>query len=203
MKNEEIKIESVNIDQIIPYWNNARNNKKAIKVVEKSIQRFGFNQPIAIDMKGEIIAGHTRFYAASNLGMKEVPCVRLNLTEEQCKQYRIADNKAHEFSTWDNDKLLRELRTLESAFEMQDFFFEPIGEMIGFEATFQAPTPEYDSGTNFQTPAPVQQPSAPTEKEVEKFNESVSKKENALEQKPAEFMEFDCPHCGKPITLRK
>lgn len=72
-----------NIDEIIPYINNPRDNEPAVDAVASSIKNFGFNQPIAIDSKNEIIAGHTRYKAAKKLDLKEVPCVIIDdLTDE-------------------------------------------------------------------------------------------------------------------------
>lgn len=115
-------IQNIAIDKIIPYWNNVRNNSKAIKPVEESIKKFGFNQPLVVDKNLEIIVGHTRYFALLNLGYKEVPCIVADLDEEKARQYRIADNKTSEFASWDEDKLIRELRTMNVPADMQDFF---------------------------------------------------------------------------------
>ena len=92
------------ISQIHPYENNPRNNEAAIEPVAQSIKRFGFRVPILIDGKGTIIAGHTRYEAAKRLGMDKVPCIRVDdLTDEQIRAYRIADNKVAEASSWNDD----------------------------------------------------------------------------------------------------
>lgn len=202
MIKSNLKIEQVSINDVIPYWNNARNNKKGVKVVEKSIQKYGFNQPIAIDMNGEIIAGHTRYFAAINLGMTEVPCVRLDLTEEQCRQYRIADNKSHEFSVWDDEKLVRELRVLDDALELQDFFFEPIGEIMGFDpGSFGGNDGSQYEATASQEPVPESE--KPTEKEIEKFKEKQEQVVERLSQEPTKYKDITCPHCGEIIRVRE
>lgn len=201
MMTNDLKIEMVTIDQIFPYWNNARNNKKTVKVVEQSIRKYGFNQPIAIDIKGEIIAGHSRFFAAQNIGMQEIPCVRLNLSEEQCRQYRIADNKSHEFTTWDDDKLIRELRVLADAFDMQDFFFEPIGELLGFDS---AATQQHE-----YTPAQperVNVASAPentAEEDAENFRDKQEKIVDKLSHEPTKYKDITCPNCGEIIRMKE
>ena len=138
-----MEVQNIAIDKIIPYWNNARNNSKAIKPVEESIKKFGFNQPIVVDKNLEIICGHTRYYALMNLGYKEVPCIVADLDEEKARQYRIADNKTSEFATWDEEKLIRELRTMNVPTDMQDFFFEPIDQLLGFDVNF-TPSTDYD-----------------------------------------------------------
>ena len=82
------------ISEIKPYEKNPRKNDDAVKYVAESIQQFGFKVPIVIDTNGVIIAGHTRYKASKKLGLKEVPCIIADdLTEEQIKAYRLADNK--------------------------------------------------------------------------------------------------------------
>lgn len=99
-----------NIDDLKPYENNPRNNFNAIEPVANSIKEFGFKVPIVIDKDNVIVAGHTRFLAAHRLNMTEVPCIVADdLTDEQIKAYRLADNKVSERSTWDEDLLLEEL----------------------------------------------------------------------------------------------
>ncbi|MFR6151453.1 MAG: DNA modification methylase [Peptoniphilus sp.] len=112
---KKIKREQVikNIDEIIPYINNPRDNEPAVDAVASSIKNFGFNQPIAIDSKNEIIAGHTRYKAAKKLDLKEVPCVIIDdLTDEEVRAYRLADNKVAEKATWNKELLAEELAGL-------------------------------------------------------------------------------------------
>lgn len=117
-------IEEMSIELIIPYENNPRNNKAAIPIVKKSIQEFGFKVPIIIDNKNVIVCGHTRYMAAQELGMETIPCVRADdLTPEQIKAFRIADNKAAEESTWDMEKLLQELEGIQEL-DMSMFGFD-------------------------------------------------------------------------------
>lgn len=95
---------------LIPYENNPRNNEDAVKYVANSIKEFGFKVPIIIDKDNVIVAGHTRLLAAIDLGLDEVPTIQADdLTEEQVKAFRIADNKVSDFSLWDYDKLDLEL----------------------------------------------------------------------------------------------
>lgn len=94
------------LDQIRPYENNPRNNDDAVPYVMNSIRDFGFKVPIVIDRDGVIVAGHTRFKAANELGMETVPCVVADdLTPEQVRAFRIADNKVAEIATWDDEAL--------------------------------------------------------------------------------------------------
>ena len=103
------------IEELKPYKNNPRNNDEAVDYVANSIKEFGFKVPIIIDKNNEIIAGHTRLKASIKLGLKEVPCIIADdLTEEQVKAFRLADNKVSDYSIWDNKKLLQELSNIDS-----------------------------------------------------------------------------------------
>lgn len=103
-----------NVDEIRPYANNPRRNDKAVEKVAESIKLFGFKQPIVIDHEGVIIAWHTRLLAAKKLKMKQVPCIAADdLSPEQVRAYRLADNKVAEFSEWDFDLLDEELLNLQ------------------------------------------------------------------------------------------
>lgn len=117
-------VKSYNINDIRPYERNPRNNDSAVDLVAASIQEFGFKQPIVIDRNQVIIAGHTRWKAAKKLGLKEVPCVLADdLTPEQVRAYRLADNKVAEASEWDYDLLDDELADID-ALDMSAFGFE-------------------------------------------------------------------------------
>ena len=98
---------------IRPYDRNPRHNEEAVDAVAKSIREFGFRNPVILDKDNVIIAGHTRWLAAKALGLEEVPCVvAADLTPEQAKAYRIADNKTGEIAKWDYDLLPIELKEL-------------------------------------------------------------------------------------------
>lgn len=108
-----MKVELRSILEIRPYSKNPRQNKKSIEFVANSIKEYGFQQPIVVDSHGEIIVGHTRYAAAKQLGFTTVPVVVAdNLTELQVKAYRIADNKTHEYSVWDQEQLAEELESM-------------------------------------------------------------------------------------------
>lgn len=117
-------ITMMSVDDIIPYANNPRNNKGAVDKVAASIREFGFKQAIVVDKDMVVIAGHTRLAAAKRLKMKKVPVlVADDLSEEQVKAYRLADNKTAEFAEWDFDKLSEELDGIEDI-DMEDFGFD-------------------------------------------------------------------------------
>jgi ParB-like chromosome segregation protein Spo0J len=107
------------------YENNPRHNEGAIDAVASSIKEFGFKVPIIIDGNGIIIAGHTRKKAAEKLGLKTVPCIVADdLTPEQARAFRLADNKVGELADWDFEKLEAELIAMEADFNMEDFGFD-------------------------------------------------------------------------------
>lgn len=117
-----MNIEKVDINTIRPYWRNPRDNTKAVEAVKASINEYGYNQPIVLDADNVIVVGHTRYMALRQLDYKTVDVIRVDLTEQQAKEYRIADNKTSEKSTWDFDALLYELRELESLDTIDQFF---------------------------------------------------------------------------------
>ncbi len=102
------------LTDIKPYEHNPRIiPQAAVDAVARSIQAFGFRQPIVVDGNGVILAGHTRYRAAQQLGMVEVPVVwQTDITDIQARGYRIADNKVAELSAWDRDALDAEVREL-------------------------------------------------------------------------------------------
>ena len=111
------------VTDLIPYENNPRRNEQAIEYVAKSIKEFGFKVPIVIDKNNVIVTGHTRLEASKRLGLKEVPCIMADdLTEDQIKAFRLADNKVSEFSKWDNDLLQIELDDID--IDMEEFGFD-------------------------------------------------------------------------------
>lgn len=121
-----LQIEYVGIDSIQPYENNARSHgKEDVKAIVKSIEEFGFNDPIGV-WNNQIVEGHGRLLAAKELGMKEVPIIRLDeLTDEQRKAYALAHNKTAELSGWDFDVLASELQEI-TDIDMTEFgFFIP------------------------------------------------------------------------------
>lgn len=104
------------LEELHPYKANPRINGAAVPYVAQSIYDFGFKVPLVIDRKGVIIAGHTRYKAAQQLGMDEVPCIVADdLTDEQVQAFRIADNKVAEIAEWDDSLLDIELQQLEEA----------------------------------------------------------------------------------------
>ena len=121
-----MKIVDKPIEWLRPYENNPRNNEQAVEAVANSIKEFGFKVPIVATIDGEIVNGHTRFKAAKFLKLKTVPVlIADDLTEEQIKAFRLADNKTGELADWDIELLYSELEDL-TGFDMTMFGFEDI-----------------------------------------------------------------------------
>jgi ParB-like chromosome segregation protein Spo0J len=111
-----LKIEMVDIETVIPYPNNPRNNSRSIAKVAASLKEFGWQQPIVVDKDTVIIVGHTRLEGAKQLGLKKVPIHRaLDLSEAQVKAYRIADNVSGAIATFDAPMLALEMADLRNA----------------------------------------------------------------------------------------
>lgn len=129
-----MEVLNMKLEKIKPYPNNPRDNSHAVDKVAKSIEQYGFQQPIVVDKNNIIIAGHTRYCAAKKLGLKKIPVVvAVKLTEKQVQAYRIADNKTSDYAIWDNKKLLDELEQLENetvwtGFSESDYFEDILDE---------------------------------------------------------------------------
>lgn len=122
-----LKVKNVPLEEIKEYENNPRRiPEEAVNAVAASIREFGFRVPVVVDSDKVIIAGHTRVLAARQLGMSEVPCVIVDdLTPEQIKAFRLADNKTGELSGWDFEKLDFELKELADIdIDMGEFGFD-------------------------------------------------------------------------------
>lgn len=120
-------LKNIPITELKPYPNNPRKNDHAVDAVAASIREFGFKVPLVIDKDGVIVAGHTRYKAAQKLGLKELPCIVADdLTDDQIKAFRLADNKTAELAEWDFELLDLELDDIE--LDMGEFGFEEIME---------------------------------------------------------------------------
>ena len=135
MTTRTFAVELRNIDAVRPYERNPRLNDQAVDAVAASLKEFGFRQPIVVDADGVIIAGHTRWKAAKKLGLAKVPVhVATDLTPEQVRAYRIADNKTGELAEWDLEILPIELSELrEGGFDLDILGFdeEELAKLLG------------------------------------------------------------------------
>lgn len=140
----QLRVKYVPIGDVRPYEDNPRRNDGAVQAVANSLREFGWRQPIVVDADGTIIAGHTRYKAALELGMTDVPVVvASDLTPEQCSAYRLADNRVGELAEWDSKLLAQELDGL-ADLDMSAFGFDS-GELLS-GADIDEPFEDYYGG---------------------------------------------------------
>ncbi|MFW6124528.1 MAG: DNA modification methylase [Pirellulales bacterium] len=157
MNATTLDIELRDIDAIEPYESNPRDNDDAVDAVAASLREFGFRQPVVVDADGVIVVGHTRWKAAKKLGLAKVPVhVAGDLSAEQARAYRIADNQTNTLSDWDYELLPVELGELQSAefdLELLGFDAEELGKLLesdvepGLTDPDEAPEPPDDPVT--------------------------------------------------------
>lgn len=136
----KLKVEYRKVADLNPYANNPRLNDGAVDAVAASIKEFGFKVPVVVDSDGVIVTGHTRLKAAKKLGIDIVPVIVADdLTPEQVKAFRLADNKTGELAQWDLGKLDIELAEIQDI-DMNDFGFDEIEASVD------------DFGTDFELP---------------------------------------------------
>jgi len=127
-------VKLVSIDEVKPYEGNPRQNDQAVDAVAASLREFGFRQPIVIDEAGVIIVGHTRWKAAKKLGLVKVPAhVAKDLSPEQIKAYRIADNQTATLAEWNYELLpieLKDLRDAEFNLDLLGFSADDLGKLL-------------------------------------------------------------------------
>lgn len=138
-----MNVQEIKLKDIKPYGKNPRKNDDAVPYVAESIKQFGFKVPIVIDKNNVIVAEHTRYKAAKKLGFKSVPCIIADdLTDEQIKAFRLADNKVSEKAEWDLDLLDSEIEGIFDI-DMTDFGFELESEELEAEEDeYQGTVPE-------------------------------------------------------------
>jgi site-specific DNA-methyltransferase (adenine-specific) len=128
-KEGRMEIVYKKIGELKPYENNPRKNDEAVDAVAASISEFGWKVPVVIDADNVIVAGHTRYKAAKKLGIEDIPCIVADdLSDEQVKAYRLADNKVSELAGWDFTALATELSEIPNI-EMGRFGFDDIDEL--------------------------------------------------------------------------
>lgn len=203
-----MKVKSVKLSEIYPYYDNPRDNTNAVEPTKESIRRFGFVKPILVDKAGVIIAGHTRYVAAYQLGMEYVPVVYSSMDDEMAKKYRILDNKLAEKSSFDEDQLLEELRNMEVPTEMQAFFFEDIDQMLNF--SFDSISQQAEEYGGFQDDYSsvdnenLEATSSETETtSTDEEEEDLAKDLFVLKEREdgSHYMKVVCPFCGNMETI--
>lgn len=211
-----MKVVEIEIDKIKPYWRNPRKiSVEAVEAVKSSINRFGFNVPIVLDMDGVIIAGHTRYKAMVEMGHKLVPCVYSDMGPKKAKEYRIADNKTAELANWDVASLkleMRELDIIESIPGFSDREMDTLLKDINFAPlTFEGDS-SIDGGYEIQPGAPIggirtPAQTAASEKDVQKFDKKESEMNNRFsnmsQETQSHYVQIQCPHCAGDFVLDK
>lgn len=211
-----MKIQEVPIDKIMPYWHNPRINDRTVEKLVTSISEFGFNSPIVVNKDYVIITGHARLKAAKRLGMTTVPVNVVNLTDEQAKRYRIADNKIAELSKWEQESLMKELQEIGDRMELMDMGFDmdEIDSAIGSQEEFMdAMDEQAEDYQDVVVGKPAFEPQTfysgdePTEEELQA---QIQKRSQELETRfPRETQEPSrddlsvcCPFCERTFTIR-
>ena len=174
-------LKKVDIDSLVPYWRNPRDNKAAIEKVKQSIQEYGYQAPIDVDKKMTIIAGHTRYRALKELGWTEVEVIVSDMDSKKAKEYRVIDNRSSEYATWTDDLALelKEFRNL----EFRDIFFPEV--QLDPQFSDSSLLVEQDQVTKI-------------EDDIRNQFDQVSDK-----RKNAEKLVIPCPYCAETITLMK
>lgn len=206
-----MNVKSVKLSEIFPYYDNPRDNTNAVEPTKESIKRFGFVKPILVDKAGVIIAGHTRYVAAYQLGMEFVPVVYSDMDDEMAKKYRILDNKLAEKSSFDEDQLLEELRNMEVPTDMQAFFFEDINQMLNFSLdSINQQAEEYGGFQDDYSQVDEENFEAPSNEEAGESEEAPSDEEEdpakdlfVLKEREdgSHYMKVVCPYCGNMETI--
>ena len=126
-----MKITTLHMDKIKPYYRNARNNDETIPALVRSIERYGFNVPIVVDEKGVIITGHSRYRALLSMGKEDAQVIVKAMTHEKAKEYRLLDNKTQEYSSWERELLEKEILSMEDWEDVREQFDGKIDEILG------------------------------------------------------------------------
>lgn len=181
-QSKAIVTKRVPIATLVPYWRNPRNNDEAVEKVKESIQQYGYQQPILVDKKNTIIAGHTRYRALMLLGYEEVDVIITDMPAKKAKEYRIIDNRTSEYATWTNELVL-ELKEFESL-QLAEAFFPEIQLDLGF--------------SNQQAISPITQEQIDAIGE-KKDGEYSSDNDNRAEGK----IDIMCPYCHEEFELER
>ena len=154
-KDKRLEIVMKKVADISPYAHNPRTNESTAYKLKKSIEEFGFKNPIILDEHDVIVCGHARFKAAMMLGMDEIPCIYASgLTDDEIKAFRIADNKTAEIAGWDYDKLCDEMRDLmQSGFEMALTGFSEAEQYTYLQDDMMPDRPDTDEYREYQRDA--------------------------------------------------
>jgi ParB-like nuclease domain len=197
------------IDDIKPYWRNARRNDATVEVLKLSIQEYGYRQLILVDADHTIILGHARLKALRALGYKEVHVqIARDLSEEKVKAYRIIDNKAGEKSRWDLEQLVPELRSINlGAFELAfpELKIAPIDVKFDTPAVntqnySQISFDDHNDEDDDTDAVLASRPNDAFERTQDKLSNQFTE---ASKAKASSLMDVECPECGSHFTVAK
>jgi len=200
-----MKIQKVKLSDIFPYYNNPRDNSRAVEPVMESLKKFGFIKPIMVDKNMMIICGHTRYIAAYQAGCEYVPIIVSDMPEEQAKRYRILDNLIAEKSSFDETQLIEELKKMKAPKEMQAFFFEDIDTMLNFSydqfnqqvSDAGGFTDLSDYGNTYtESEEPIEETSDGEFLEDEEEDPADGLFQRKTREDGTSYMKVVCPYCG-------
>ena len=199
-----MEVKDVKLSDLKPYENNPRRNEASVDNVVNSIKDFCFKVPIIIDKNNVIVAGHTRYKAAQKLGMDTVPCIIADdLTPEQVKAFRIADNKVGEDSEWNFFKLSEEIEGLEDAMGRYGFVESELESLVGLASDLNEALDDSlkmgAAGAFTPNLHPVEATDAVTDDDIKAEKEAI--KERMIESSQQELKTIVCPYCGKEFQI--
>ena len=128
-----MNIQTMKLQDIVPYWRNPRKNDKTVPALVKSIEKYGFQVPLILDSNKVIISGHTRFRAVKQLGWDEAPCIIVDFTDKKAKELRLLDNRIHELTEWNEAELNNELNKIIGFNDTMGFFEGSLDAVFGIE----------------------------------------------------------------------
>ena len=194
MASVEVKTRELPTQDLSVYAKNARVHPEAqIQSLASAIERFGFTQPIIVNDKLTILAGHARFEAARRIGLEQIPCrVVSGLSAAEQKAYVIADNKISEESSWDYDMLLDEISSIHGL-DLDD----DLNRLLDFSGFI----PETDSETGYK---PETNPSQGVGLNV--TGETIDREQQKLsgqytDKAQQNLVSVVCPHCDESFTI--
>jgi hypothetical protein len=194
------------IGEIKPYWRNPRKNDKTVEALCKVIPEVGFNVPLVIDEKGIIVKGHARYRSAVILGLKELPCIVTDQSEEKNRLDRLSDNKISELTEWDVPELRYELEQID--FPLEDVGFDVTKTEFMDNTYAQIEDTSVDEEALNQAKASIMSqirnssPIKTTEQDFEKTEDLPSDEEYSnVESGTKKMLKIRCPKCGEEILI--
>lgn len=187
-----MQIQHIALSDLTPYDKNPRLNDNAVPKVAESIRQFGFKVPLVIDSNNVIVAGHTRYKAAQELGLESVPCIVADdLSDAQIRAFRLADNKVAEFSEWDFTALHEELEALQDL-DMSEFGFMQVDE-IEWDDVPELSESTYDEPKKNMLQCPVCQHVADAKlfRKIKSLDDLEQIKLDAFTVRPANIQDID------------